>query len=101
MSLEKDDKIALSVLIALGVVFTLVILFVIRWFFASVMGIIDLDTGGVGWRSAFVVAIILSFLFIFIFALVAGDGVIGELGIMVVSFFVMVLFFTVSIAVVL
>jgi hypothetical protein len=36
-----------------------------------------------------------------VFALVAGDGVVGELPVMLVFFFVMVAFFTLSIAIIL
>lgn len=101
MALEKDDKIAITVLAALlGGIFLMGLL-LIRWFFAGIIGIIDLDAGGIGWRSAFVSSVILSFVFLVIFALVAGDGLVGELSLMVVFFFVMVGFFTVSIAVVL
>ena len=99
--MEKDDKIALAVLLAIIFAITVGALLVARWFFAGVLGVLDLDTGGVGWRSAFISAIALSFVFMVVFALVAGDGVIGELGIMIASYFVMVLFFTVSIAIIL
>lgn len=101
MSIEKDDKIALALLLAVIFGATVGALLVVRWFFAGVLGILDLNTGGVGWSSAFIFAIGLSFIFMVIFAIVAGDGVLGELGIMVVSYFIMVLFFTVSIAVIL
>lgn len=101
MSMEKDDKIAFAFLLAIIFAVTAGVLFSIRWFFAGVLGLLDLETGGIGWRSAFISSIVLSFVFMVIFAIVAGDGVLGELGIMVVGFFVMVLFFTVSIAIIL
>jgi hypothetical protein len=101
MAIDRDDKIALGFIAAITVAVTLGILIAIRWLFAGLFGIIDLDTGGIGWRTAFWSAIVLSFLFIAAFALIAGDGVIGEFGFMIAAFFVMVLFFTVSIAVIL
>ena len=101
MAIEKDDKIALGVIAAVGAAITLGVLLAIRWLFAGVLGIVNLDDGGVGWQTAFVSAIVLSFLFVLIMAVVAGDGVIGEFGLMVIAFFLMMAFFTVSIAIVL
>lgn len=100
MAIERDDKIALGFISVVVAVSTIGILLVIRWFFAGVLGVIDLGTGGVGWKDAFVSSIIISTIFTLVFALVAGDGVIGEFGFMVIAFFVMIVFFTVSIALV-
>ena len=52
-------------------------------------------------RDAFLTALPLSFAVIILFALVAGDGLVGELGAMLLGFFVMLIFFTGSIALVL
>ena len=101
MAIEKDDKIALGVIAVIGAALTLGVLLVIRWLFAGVLGVISLEDGGVGWQGAFVSAIVLSFFFVLIMALIAGDGVIGEFGLMVIAFFLMVAFFTLSIAIVL
>lgn len=101
MPLEKDDKIAITVLALLIGGVTISCLLVFRWLFVGVLGLIELDSGGVGWRSAFLSSIVLSFLFLVVFALVAGDGVVGELPVMLVFFFVMVAFFTLSIAIIL
>lgn len=101
MAIDRDDKIALGVIAAVGAALTLGVLIAIRWLFAGVLGVISLEDGGVGWQGAFVSAIVLSFFFVLIMAVVAGDGVIGEFGLMVIAFFLMVVFFTLSIAIVL
>ena len=101
MAIDRDDKIALGFIAGIVVVVTLGVLVALRWLLAGMLGVIDLDTGGIGWRDAFWSAIVISFLFVLVFALVAGDGVIGEFGFMIAAFFLMVTFFTVSIAIIL
>jgi hypothetical protein len=61
----------------------------------------DAVDAGIGFRNAFFVSFGLSFFFMIIFSLFAGDGFVGELGIMLGGYFVMLVFFTVSIAVIL
>lgn len=96
--MERDDKIALGVVgVVLGAS-SLITLFTIRWFFAGVLGVIDLGSGGIGWGASFWISVFLSVLFVVLFALIAGDGVVGEFSFMMVSFFVLLAFFTVSIA---
>lgn len=56
---------------------------------------------GVGFRAAFLVSVPIGFGVILIFALIAGDGLVGELGMMLVGFLVLVFFFTGAIALVL
>jgi hypothetical protein len=87
MAIDRDDKIALGVIAAVGAALTLGVLIAIRWLFAGVLGVISLEDGGVGWQGAFVSAIVLSFFFVLIMAVVAGDGVIGEFGLMVIALF--------------
>ena len=99
--LERADKIALAVVGIVGAVLTLGALFLARWLLAGVFGIIDLETGGVGWRDGFITAIVLAFGVIIVFAIVAGDGLLGELPLVLSGFFVLIAFFTVSIALVL
>lgn len=99
--LEREDKIALAVIGGAGALVVLGCLLALRWLLAGVMGIIDLETGGVGWRDAFVTAIVVSVAFILVFALFAGDGIVGELPTMILGFFLMLAFFTVSIALIL
>lgn len=101
MAIDRDDKVALGVIAAVGAAITLGLLLAIRWLFAGVLGVMSLEDGGVGWQGAFVSAIVISFFFVLIMALIAGDGVIGEFGLMVIAFFLMVVFFTFSIAIVL
>ena len=99
--MQKDDKIALTIFVIVLAALTIGSLFLARWIFGNVFEFINLNQGGVGWRTAFFSSLPLSFFFILIFALVAGDGLIGELGIMITSFFIMLAFFTVSIALIL
>lgn len=99
--LEREDKIALAVIGVVGAVVVVGCLLAARWLLAGVVGVIDLETGGVGWRDAFVTAIVVSVGFNLVFALFAGDGIIGELPTMILGFFVMLAFFTVSIALIL
>lgn len=99
--LERADKIALGVVAGLAAAVTLGVLLLARWLLAGVFGIIDLETGGVGWRDGFIAAIVLSFCVIIVFALMAGDGLLGELPLVLGGFFVLIAFFTVSIALVL
>jgi len=101
MAIDRDDKIALGFIGGITVVIAIGVLVALRWLLASVLGIIELDTGGVGWREAFQAAVVISFLFVLVFALVAGDGVVGEFSFMIVAFFLMVAFFTGSIAIIL
>lgn len=99
--LPKEDKImfgiGLFLICAIGMALTLLV----GWVLEIVGVTIGAADSGVGFRSAFIAAIIISVVVMVLFATVAGDGVVGELGIMVVGFFIMVIFFTISIAVVL
>lgn len=99
--MPKADKIFFSVVVAVFAVVVIGILLLVRWFLGGALGLLDGAEGGVGWRSAFIAGVVLSFLTMVIFALVGGDGVLGELTIMIVGFFLMLAFFTVAIAVIL
>ncbi len=101
MAIDRDDKIALGLMATIATILIVGILFIARWLFAGVLGIINLDTGGVGWRAAFWSATVISFLLVATFALIAGDGVIGEFGLMIGAYFLMVVFFTIAVAVIL
>jgi hypothetical protein len=98
--MAREDKIALLVLglIIAGVSLALML------GLQSVLGyFIDMNerwSEGIGLRTSFIVSLFISFFFVIVFALVAGEGVIGELGVMFVSFFSVLIFFTVSIAVI-
>jgi len=56
---------------------------------------------GVGFRDAFLVSVPIAFGVILVFALVAGDGLVGELGMVFVGFLFLICFFTGAIALVL
>lgn len=92
-----EDKVLLAVLglVAVGVLVGL------RWVLSGMFGLAVGASAGVGFRDAFIAAIVVSVLLMIVFAVVAGDGALGELTTMVIGFFVMVAFFTVSIALIL
>ncbi len=95
--MPTEDKVLLAVLglVAIGA------LVGVRWVLSGVFGLAVGASAGVGFRDAFIAAIAVSVLLMVLFAVVAGDGALGELTTMVIGFFVMVAFFTVSIALIL
>lgn len=95
--MPTEDKVLLAVLglVAIGSLVGL------RWVLSGVFGLAVGASAGVGFRDAFIAAIAVSVLLMIVFAVVAGDGALGELTTMVIGFFVMVAFFTVSIALIL
>jgi hypothetical protein len=99
--MAREDKIVLSVIIAvLSLLFIGGLLLIqagLALFGYATEGMSD----GIGMRSAFLISLAISFIFMIVFASIAGDGVVGELGLMLVGYFIMVIFFTVSIAVIL
>ena len=99
--MAREDKIVLSVIIAvLSLLFIGGLLLIqagLALFGYATEGMSD----GIGMRSAFLISLAISFIFMIVFAFIAGDGVMGELGLMLVGYFIMVIFFTVSIAVIL
>lgn len=94
----REDKVALLVILLGSAAIIIGILYAIRALLQMFGVVLDTAADGVGFRSAFIAAVGLSFFFMLIFALFAGDGVIGELGVMLFGFFIMIAFFTVSIA---
>ena len=95
--MPTEDKVALAVLAAV----VIGILLVVRWVMSALFGVAVGATSGVGFSDAFIAAIVLSIVLMLVFALFAGDGALGELPTMIIGFFLMVVFFTISIAVVL
>lgn len=95
--MPTEDKVLLAVL-GLVAISTLIGL---RWIFSGVFGLAVGASAGVGFKGALIAAIAVSVLLMVVFAVVAGDGAFGELTTMVIGFFVMVAFFTVSIALIL
>jgi hypothetical protein len=95
--MPTEDKVLLAVL---GLV-AIAVLAGLRWLLSGMFGIAVGASAGVGFRDAFIAAIVLSISLMIMFAVVAGDGALGELTTMVIGFFVMVAFFTVTIALIL
>lgn len=99
--MAREDKIVLTVIGVVAMVIILGVLIAIRALMIGAGVAFEMMNDGVGLKAAFITSLVLSFAFIILFALVAGEGVVGELGIMLIGFFVMLLFFTFSIALVL
>jgi hypothetical protein len=95
--MHTEDKVLIGIL----VVAALGLLLLARWVVTSLFGVAVGASAGIGFRDAFIAALVISFLVITIFAVVAGDGALGELTAMIVGFFIMVIFFTLSIAIIL
>lgn len=97
----REDRIAFGVLLGL----ICLIGFGLIWGLTGLLDLLGIAAeaagAGIGLRDAFLISIPISFSVIILFALVAGDGLIGELGAMLIGFFVMLLFFTGSIAILL
>lgn len=99
--MHTEDKVLLAILAIFLPAIALGLIFVCRWIMAGMFGMAVGASEGVGFRDAFISAIVISTLLMIVFALVAGDGAMGELATMIVGFFLMVTFFTVAIALVL
>ena len=97
--MEKEDKLAFSSLAIVLCVILVAILYGLKFFLAALFGWFEQSgSSGVGFKDAFIYAVILSIGLIILFTFFAGDGILGELPTMVISFFLCILFFTVSIA---
>ena len=92
--MEKEDKVAFSVMLAA----LLGLMLGVKIVGGAIFGWFDAADAGIGFKDALIVAVILSVVLLVVFALVAGDGVIGELPSMLIGFFIMTGFFTLSIA---
>lgn len=99
--MPREDRIALGLILAAICLIGLGLI----WGLSALLGLLGVVIGateaGVGLRDAFLVSVPIAFGVILLFALVAGDGLIGELGVMITGFFVMLLFFTGAIAIIL
>jgi hypothetical protein len=98
--MPKEDRIAFGVMLVIICLIGLSVIWALSTILGPLGGAIDAAGAGVGLRDAFLVALPVSFAVIILFALVAGDGLVGELGAMLVGFFVMLLFFTSAIAII-
>ena len=96
--MEKEDKLAFSLVLALLCVAALGLALAVKFVGAALFGWFDAADAGIGLKPAFVAALIISTILILLFALVAGDGLLGELPTILIGFFVLTAFFTLSIA---
>tara|TARA_B100001093_G_scaffold480465_1_gene510361 strand:+ start:462 stop:764 length:303 start_codon:yes stop_codon:yes gene_type:complete len=96
--MEKEDKIAFSVLSLITGAVIVGLLLLVKFIGTTLFGFFtESSITGLGFKDSFVYAIILSTLLITVFAIFAGDGVLGELPTVVISFFLFTIFFTFAI----
>ena len=96
--MEKEDKIAFSAMLVVLCALIFGLMWGVKVVGGALFGWFDAADAGVGFKDALVTGVILSTVLLVLFALVAGDGVVGELPSMIIGFFVLTLFFTFSIA---
>ena len=96
--MEKADKIAFTVISVPFGAIIVGIMWLIKLFGIEVLGWFQEADSGIGFKSSLIISSIISSCLIILFALVAGDGVLGELPAMVLSFFAFTIFFMLSIA---
>ena len=102
MTMEREDKIAFGFFLGLLCLVGLGIIFLIKWLGAALFGAFAAGTDGLGYRDAFLISLGLSFGVIVVFALVAGgEELLGELPFVLIGFFSLLIFFTLSLALVL
>lgn len=99
--IPKEDRIAFVLILLVICVVGLGLVWSAGWAMSLLGVAVGATESGVGLRDAFVVSVPVSFVAIMLFALVAGDGALGELGLMLIGFFVMLVFFTGAIAIIL
>lgn len=97
--MAKEDKIGLTVIIAVlcGLLFGAmkIVQIIGRTFFNA----FEAGAAGIGHSTAFIYGVILSFLIIIVLAVISGGGeLLGELPFVILGFFIFVVFFTLSIA---
>ena len=99
--MAREDKIVLTVIIAVLSLIFIGGLLLIQAGLALFGYATDSLSDGIGLRGAFFASLVISFVFMVVFALVGGDGVVGELGLMLIGYSVMLASFTISIAMIL
>lgn len=96
--MPREDKIAFGILL----VAVCVVLLGLIWAVSAAFGLFGVAIGaaetGLGVRDAFLISIPVALAVILLLALVAGDGIVGELGVMLIGFFVLLIFSTGAIA---
>ena len=98
--MSREDKIVFGIAAGLFLAICVGIMLLTRWFLGTFFGMFQAIDSGIGIRDAFLTGTGLSFLTIISFAIVAGEGVVGELPTMIVGLFILIIFFTLSIAMV-
>jgi hypothetical protein len=98
LGMGRGDKLALSLIAVVFFAICFGLMIAVKWFFSTFFGMFDVIDDGIGLRGAFMIGVVLSFITIILFAIVAGEGVVGELPTMIIGVFIMILFFTFSIA---
>jgi hypothetical protein len=90
--MPREDKIALGVVLAAVCIVVLGLIWAVSATFGLFGVAISAAETGFGFRDAFLVSVPISLAVILLFALVAGDGLVGELGVMLIGFFVILIF---------
>lgn len=99
MSVAKEDKIAFWVIVILFCGFSFLSMWGVREFGEFLLGWFSDRSDGVGYRVAFIISVLISIMLISVFAVISGGGdLIGEIPFVLMGFFVLVIFFTVSVA---
>lgn len=97
--MAREDKIALSFI---GVVFFIIVfgaMKLVKWLGTSILGIFEAGGQGVSYTSAFIISFFLSAGLIILFAIISGGGeLLGELPFVIIGFFMLIIFFTLSIS---
>lgn len=97
--MEKEDKIAFGVILAILCGIGFGILKVIHWIGTSLFGAFKASADGVGYTDAFLTSVGVSTALIILFALISGGGdLLGELPFVLIGYFILIAFFTFSIA---
>lgn len=96
--LTREDQIFLTFASIFLAALIVMLMFLIKITMALFGLSVDEASLGIGFKEAFISSVFISFFFMIVFAVIAGDGFIGELGLMIACFFVMLVFFTISIA---
>jgi len=95
----REDKIAISVIATIFFVLIFGVMKTVKWMGTTVFGLFEAGSQGISYTSAFLMAICLSFVLIIIFAIISGGGeLLGELPFVIIGFFTLIVFFTLSIA---
>jgi hypothetical protein len=96
MTMEKEDKIAVLLILAIALVSIIGAVFGIKYVGTEVFNWFATDEG-LSIKTCFFWSIGISTLLIGFFAVVAGDGLLGELPTVISGYFILIAFFTFSI----